>query len=81
MAVVFDLVIWPVHRGYDGRSSASVDDVELIDLFDDPFLVMLPVGHPLADKAELGLDDLRGERITGSSNDCAMGDRAPAALW
>lgn len=71
LAVVFDLPTWPVYRSYEGRPTASPEDVELVDLCEDAFQVMLPAGHPLARKRVLGLDDLRGERITGSSNDCA----------
>lgn len=71
LAVVFDLPTWPVYRSYEGRPTASPEDVELVDLCEDAFQVMLPAGHPLARKRLLGLDDLRGERITGSSNDCA----------
>ena len=71
LAVVFDFPTWPVYRSYEGRSTASPEDVELVDLCEDAFQVMLPAGHPLARRRQLGLDDLRGERITGSSNDCA----------
>lgn len=71
LAIVFDLASWPVYRSYEGRVVASASDVELVDLSEDPFLVMLPSGHRLTAKRELDLRDLRDERITGSSNDCA----------
>lgn len=71
VAVVFDLASWPVYQSYEGRPTAASGDIELVDLCEDPFLVMLPAEHPLASKPTLELGDLRGERITGSSNDCA----------
>ncbi len=71
LAVVFDLASWPAYRSYEGRPTATPADIELVDLCEDPFLVMLPSRHRLAAKRQLELDDLRGERITGSSNDCA----------
>ena len=71
LAVVFDLESWPAYRSYAGRLVGSPSDIELVDLCEDPFLVMLPPRHRLAAKPELDLDDLRLERITGSSNDCA----------
>ncbi len=71
LAVVFDLESWPVYRSYAGRTVASASDIEVVDLCEDPFLVMLSPDHRLTKKRELKLDDLRHERITGSSNDCA----------
>ncbi len=71
LAVVFDLESWPAYRSYAGRTVASASDTESLELCEDPFLVMLSPHHRLASKRELVLDDLRHERITGSSNDCA----------
>ncbi len=71
LAVVFDLKSWPAYRTYEGRPVGSESDVELVDLCEDPFLVMLPPDHRLAARRDLELGDLRDERITGSSNDCA----------
>lgn len=71
LAVVFDLAGWPAYRTYEGRVVGSESDVSLTSLCEDPFLVMLSPGHRLAERRHLELDDLRNERITGSSNDCA----------
>jgi len=71
LALVFDLPSWPAYRTYEGRDVAAPTDIEYLDLCVDPFLVMLPRDHPLAAKQELEIADLRGERITGSSNGCA----------
>lgn len=71
LAVVFDLPSWPAHRTYQGRDAALPGDIDIVPLCDDPFLVMLPVDHPLTAKAHLDVTDLRGERITGSAIGCA----------
>nr|MBA2282714.1 LysR family transcriptional regulator [Acidimicrobiia bacterium] len=63
LAVVFDLPSWPAHRTYQGRDAALPGDIDIVPLCDDPFLVMLPVDHPLTAKAHLDVTDLRGERI------------------
>lgn len=71
LAVVFDLPSWPAYRTYDGSQVGRADDLELVHLCDDPFSVMLPQGHRLQDRGELSVEDLRHERVVGSSNDCA----------
>ena len=71
LAVVFDLPSWPAYRSYEGREVAARDDIEIIHLCDDPFLVMLPIQHRLTSKTELDVVDLRGERITVSSGNSA----------
>ena len=71
LAVVFDLPSWPAYRSYEGREVAARDDIEIVHLCDDPFLVMLPIQHRLASKTELDVVDLRGERITVSSGNSA----------
>ncbi len=37
------------------------DDVELVELFRDPVVVLLPAGHPLAPRRGVALDELRDE--------------------
>ncbi|WP_329256104.1 LysR substrate-binding domain-containing protein [Actinoallomurus sp. NBC_01490] len=37
------------------------DDIEQLDLVDDPLHIGLPLGHPLADRDSIGLADLAGE--------------------
>lgn len=71
LAVVFDLDSWPVYRHYDGSALGSDDDVELFELADDPYHVMLPTDHPLTAEQALELGHVRDEPIIGSSNDCA----------
>jgi len=47
-------------------------DVEVADLFDDPFLATLPYSHPLAGRGAVALADLREEEwmVTGVGNSC-----------
>lgn len=71
LAVVFDMPSWPAQRTCDGRDVAAPGDVELVHLCDDPFLVMLPLGHRLTTKPVLDLLDLRGERITVTTHNGA----------
>lgn len=50
-------------------------DLEIVELFDDPFCVALPRTHPLAfASAELRLEDLSGERWIDVPGDAAGGD-------
>jgi LysR family hydrogen peroxide-inducible transcriptional activator len=41
----------------------GLDDLELADVLDDPFVAALPPAHPLAKKRSVSLDDLRSERV------------------
>jgi DNA-binding transcriptional LysR family regulator len=47
-------------------------DVEVVDLFDDPFLAALPYSHSLAGRGAVALADLREEEwmVTGVGNSC-----------
>ncbi|MBA3302672.1 MAG: LysR family transcriptional regulator, partial [Acidimicrobiia bacterium] len=71
LAVVFDLESWPATMCYDGSVVADEADVELLDLCDDPFMLLVPRAHPLARSETVELRQLTGERFMGSSNDCA----------
>lgn len=72
LALVFALDKWPAARDYDGNLVARDDEIEMRHLFDDPFLLLLPKGHRLADPAdEVKLVDLTEERIIGSPVGCA----------
>jgi DNA-binding transcriptional LysR family regulator len=49
----------------------ELDDLDVVDLVDDPMLVALPLGHRLAHKPRLRLRDLREETwIEGERPDC-----------
>jgi len=50
---------------YDEAIRATEDGLEYIDLFDDPFLLVVPRDDPLADEERIGLAELRGRRILG----------------
>ncbi|PZH06887.1 LysR family transcriptional regulator [Streptomyces sp. NTH33] len=42
------------------------DGFRLVHLLDDPYAVVLPLGHPLADKEAIDLNELSGEQWVGS---------------
>jgi len=72
LALVFSLDNWPAAMDYDGNLVARDEEVELLPLFDDPFLVALPKGHRLAaSTGELELTELAREPIIGSPVGCA----------
>lgn len=50
------------------RPATAVPGVDVVPLLDDPLLVALPLAHPLAGRASVTPDELRGERwIAGST--------------
>ncbi len=71
LAVLFDFDHWTSATDYDGRPVCNDCDIDCIELFDDPFHVVLPCGHPLADAAVIELPDLAGERVIGSPSLCS----------
>lgn len=72
LSLVFGLDSWPAAMDYDGVLVAREEETEMLSLFDDPFLVLLPSGHRLADRGgEVKLVDLAEERIIGSPVGCA----------
>lgn len=70
-AVVFDLDGWPAARAYDGRLVSDRDDVEYEHLFDDPYLIALPIWHPLAAHDSIAPAQLVGKTFLGSGSECA----------
>ncbi len=52
-------------RNYDGVLVARDEGIQMLPLFDDPFLVLLPKRHRLADRGAVELTDLAEERIIG----------------
>lgn len=70
-AVLFEFDHWPAARDYEGRSVCEDYELSCVDLFDDPLVLVVPRGHPLATREEVGLCDLEGERILGSPSECS----------
>lgn len=70
LAVVFEIDGWPVTADYAGREVCSAPDLVCEALFDDPFLLVVPRGHPLAREGSVGLQQLAGQRIIGSPQHC-----------
>lgn len=48
LAVVFELDDWPPSMDYRGVNSCRDPQFECAQLFDDPYLLVLPADHPLA---------------------------------
>ncbi len=71
LAVLFDFDHWPAVTDYDGRAVCSDHEIECIPLFDDPFHVVLPADHRLAESGRVTLADLAGERVLGSPARCS----------
>jgi DNA-binding transcriptional LysR family regulator len=64
----------------DAAGAAAPADVELEPLMDDPFFVAMPPEHPLADAAEVRMEDLRDETwIEGRHCADSLMDAARAA--
>jgi DNA-binding transcriptional LysR family regulator len=52
-------------------SHADIPDIHAVHLFDEPMLIALPEGHPLAERDRLALKDLAGERwMLGTTTAC-----------
>ncbi len=71
LAVVFDFDHWTVSTGYDGRLICQDSEIDCVDLFDDPFSVVLPHGHRHAHEKRIGLAQLAGERILAGPPGCS----------
>ncbi|MGI9185079.1 MAG: LysR family transcriptional regulator [Solirubrobacteraceae bacterium] len=71
LAVLFDFDHWTAVTDYDGRPVCADDEIDSLPLFDDPFHVVLPADHRLADSEQLVLSDLAGERVLGSPARCS----------
>ena len=63
LAVVFDFDHRPLSADYEGRAICTDSEVECVDLFDDPFVVVLPRDHQLAGYERLEIAQLAGERV------------------
>lgn len=71
LAVLFDFDSWTAATNYDGRTVCEDCDIECVELFDDPFNVVLPRDHRLANATIVELADLDGERVIGSPSVCS----------
>ncbi len=66
LAVIFELDDWPSNTDYRGINTCREPQFECVPLFDDPYLMVLPVDHPLAAEETIALAQLTGERILTS---------------
>lgn len=71
IAVVFDFDHGTAATNDDGRSVCEDGEIECVELFDDPFMMVLARHHPLAARSRVDIADLEGERILGAPPDCA----------
>ncbi|MDQ3723959.1 MAG: LysR family transcriptional regulator [Actinomycetota bacterium] len=71
LAVLFDFDRWTAATDYDGRAVCDDREIECVELFDDPFHVVVPRGHRLAGAETVELTDLVGERVIGSPSVCS----------
>lgn len=71
LAVLFDFDHWTAATDYDGRAVCDDHEIDCMELFDDPFHVVLPHGHRLAGEERVELRDLEGERVIGSPSTCS----------
>ncbi len=71
LAVLFDFDHWTAATDYDGHAVCNDREIDCVDLFDDPFHVVLPRHHRLADSEVVELADLAGERVIGSPSLCS----------
>ena len=67
LAVVFELDDWPYTMNYRGVNVCREPQFECVPLFDDPYMLVLPVGHPLARQDTVALAQLTGERVLVST--------------
>jgi len=65
LALVFGFDHWPAWVDYSGIGVCAPGELELVPLFDDPFLLICPRDHPLARPDRLSLEHLEGQRIIG----------------
>ncbi len=67
LAVVFELDDWPYTMDYRGINVCREPQFECVPLFEDPYLLVLPVDHPLARQEKVALAQLTGERVLVST--------------
>jgi len=65
LAIVFEFDSWPIGMDYDGRILCADDGFDYVDLFDDPFYLVLRRDDPLAGRKRIGLERIAAKRILG----------------
>jgi DNA-binding transcriptional LysR family regulator len=71
IAVIFEFDHWTAATDYDGASVCADRDIECVELFDDPFHVVMPSDHLLAGRKQVELRDLCDERVIGAPSSCS----------
>lgn len=56
LAIVFEFDSWSIGMDYDGRILCADDGFDYVDLFDDPFYLVLRRDDPLAARKRIGLE-------------------------
>jgi DNA-binding transcriptional LysR family regulator len=69
-------VIWDEFEEAGAEETRRADGIESTFLGHDPYRIVLPTGHRLARRRELGLADLAGERFNGPAVDTSRRYRA-----
>jgi len=65
LALVFQFDHWFIGMDYDGVVRCADGGFEYVDLFADPFHLVVRRDDPLAGRERIGLEQLAGERILG----------------
>jgi len=71
VAVLFEMDHWTAATDDEGHAVHDDRDLECVELFEDPYCVVLPHGHPLATTQGLELRDLAGQRVVGGPPECS----------
>lgn len=67
LAVTFDVDNWDAGLDYDGERIGFDNELRYLDLFDDPYHLVLPPGHRLAATTPVDLAELAGEAMVGGT--------------
>jgi len=65
LALVFEFDHWPIGTDYDGNVRCANDGFDYVDLFDDPFYLVVPRDDPLAGRDRVATEQLSGRRVLG----------------
>lgn len=64
LALVFSFENWPAGKTYEGSLVEANAELEEHPLFDDPFMLLLPVDHDLAGHDVVEFEQLAGRRVS-----------------